>query len=268
MNPSNKILIIIGMHRSGTSLCASWMHKCGLNIGNNLAGKAIGNTKGQFEDVDFLSLHNKVLKANNLYYEVSNQNINTSTFKNDFKNLIALKNKQPQWGWKEPRTCLFLNEYLKLLPESKNLIVYRHYNDVVDSLVRRFIKKEKVSTRKNKLAKYYNLYIKYNFFKKNVGNEWLKIWIRYNNEILNYIKQRNSNDYIITDLNGLIKNDSDIYNILTNNYGFKLNNISFSDVYDKSLLTTTRFSYKYSKKLIIEANRINSEFEKLKFSPC
>jgi len=268
MNQSSKILIIIGMHRSGTSLCASWLHKCGLNIGNNLAGKAIGNTKGQFEDIDFLNLHNKILKANDLYYEVTNQNINTSTFKNDFKNLVASKNKQPQWGWKEPRTCLFLNEYLKLLPESKSLIVYRHYNDVVDSLVRRFIKKEKVSTRKNKLAKYYNLYIKYNFLKKTVGNEWLKIWIRYNNEILNYIKQKNSNDYIITDLNGLIKNDSDIYSILTNNYGFKLNNISFSDVYDKSLLTTTNFSYKYSKKLIKEANRINSEFEKLKFSPC
>lgn len=264
----NNVLIIIGMHRSGTSLCASWLHKCGLNIGENLAGNAIGNVKGQYEDIDFLKLHEQILKSNNLTYKISNQQIKTENWINSMQELVSNKNSKPQWGWKEPRTCLFLKEYHQILPKSKNLIIYRDYNEVVDSLVRRFIKQETKSKRKNKLAKFFNIYVKYKYFKKYTGNEWLKVWIRYNKEILNYISLKNKSDYFITDLNDLIKNDAKTYSILTEQYKFQLNHIPFSEVYDDSLISTTKFPYHFSSKLLDEVNQINAKFQKIKLTQC
>lgn len=264
----NNVLIIIGMHRSGTSLIASWLYACGLNIGENLAGNAIGNIKGQYEDIDFLKLHEQILKTNGLTYKISNQKIDTKNWIKPMQDLIFKKNINAQWGWKEPRTCLFLKEYHHVLPESKSLIIYRHYNDVVDSLVRRFIKKETKSQRKNKLAKYFNIYVKYKYFKKYTGNEWLKIWIRYNNEILNYISLKEKSNYIITDLDDLIQNDREVYNILTKQFNLKLNNIPFSDVYEKTLISKTNYPYHFSRKLLGQANQINYKFQKLKLKEC
>ena len=54
---ASKILIIVGMHRSGTSLITQWLYRCGLSIGNKLAPADIGNVEGYFEDSDFLKLH-------------------------------------------------------------------------------------------------------------------------------------------------------------------------------------------------------------------
>ena len=48
------ILTIAGMHRSGTSLAASWLQGCGLVIDNgNLIPPHPDNPKGFFEDRDF-----------------------------------------------------------------------------------------------------------------------------------------------------------------------------------------------------------------------
>jgi hypothetical protein len=48
------ILIITGMHRSGTSLTAAFIHKIGLDLGDNLLKYNYWNPKGYFEDIDFV----------------------------------------------------------------------------------------------------------------------------------------------------------------------------------------------------------------------
>ena len=35
---ANDILVIAGMHRSGTSLITHWLHDCGLQVGERLVG--------------------------------------------------------------------------------------------------------------------------------------------------------------------------------------------------------------------------------------
>ncbi len=57
------ILIIIGMHRSGTSLTASLLQSAGLHIGRNLMGPSEGNVKGHFENLDFFEFHRQVLRS-------------------------------------------------------------------------------------------------------------------------------------------------------------------------------------------------------------
>ncbi|MBS1528172.1 MAG: hypothetical protein JST19_21175, partial [Bacteroidetes bacterium] len=60
------VLIILGMHRSGTSLVTNWLYHCGLQVGENLLGKNAGNEEGHFEDTEFLKLHEEILAANGL----------------------------------------------------------------------------------------------------------------------------------------------------------------------------------------------------------
>ena len=59
---NSKVLVIVGMHRSGTSVITQWLYRCGLFIGNNLVGPDTGNEQGHFEDADFLRLHQKFLR--------------------------------------------------------------------------------------------------------------------------------------------------------------------------------------------------------------
>ena len=58
------VICITGMHRSHTSLTTSWLSHCGLTIHDGrLIASATGNTKGHFEDSDFVRLHSSVIKA-------------------------------------------------------------------------------------------------------------------------------------------------------------------------------------------------------------
>ncbi|MEM7034937.1 MAG: chromosome partitioning protein ParA, partial [Chloroflexota bacterium] len=60
-NTHQSVVIITGMHRSGTSLVANVLQQGGLNIGQNLLGPGHGNLRGHFEDQDFFHFHDSVL---------------------------------------------------------------------------------------------------------------------------------------------------------------------------------------------------------------
>src|SRR5689334_984894 len=143
---NNKTLVILGMHRSGTSLLTQWLYKCGLQIGDQLAGPGRGNIEGHFEDLDFLHLHESILINNKL---PSTGFITTALTEIDKDSILSIQsslqfknNLYHEWGWKEPRTCLFLKQYRNLLPNAKYILLYRNFNDVVDSLIRRDFKNQ------------------------------------------------------------------------------------------------------------------------------
>ena len=135
------VFIVTGMHRSGTSLTASLFQKVGVDIGKKLVGPAVGNVKGHFENVDFVEFHKSVLRSHGIdelgctfektipvaaeYVEIA-------------KKLIADNQKtNKHWGWKDPRTALFWDFWLNLLPQANFICVYRSPWEVVDSLYRR-----------------------------------------------------------------------------------------------------------------------------------
>src|SRR5689334_9877924 len=134
----NKVLVVLGMHRSGTSLIAQWLKTCGVPMGDNLHGANIGNPEGHFEDMDFLNLHERILKFNNLCSDgVINRTVSPESFVAEMANLIRDKNNRNiQWGWKDPRTCLFLPYYRTIIPNAKYFIAIRNYNEVVSSLAK------------------------------------------------------------------------------------------------------------------------------------
>lgn len=134
------IIVVAGMHRSGTSLIASLLESAGVDLGQRLIGVNIGNAKGHFENLDFVEFHQKVLRSQGISdrgwtlqeeIEVEEQYVDIA------KEVIAKNSLKPLWGWKDPRTTLFLEFWANLLPEANFLLLYRSPWEVVDSLYRR-----------------------------------------------------------------------------------------------------------------------------------
>ena len=137
-NPT--VVVITGMHRSGTSLTTSLLQSAGLFVGDRLLGKNLSNPKGHFEDLDFVEFHQSLLQSqgvcsegwtDNSFQAISPEYIKIA------RHLIEQRNIHTNWGWKDPRTTLFLNFWSDLIPHVKYVFVYRSPWEVVDSLFRR-----------------------------------------------------------------------------------------------------------------------------------
>src|SRR6476661_3174990 len=139
-NEKSSILIIASMHRSGSSLTASLLQSAGLHIGRKLLGADSVNIKGHFENIDFYEFHKAVLRSQAIIDHgwTLQEKINVEdSFVEQAKEIVAKNSVSRVWGWKEPRTTLFLDFWSDLLPEAKFLLIYRSPWEVVDSLYRR-----------------------------------------------------------------------------------------------------------------------------------
>ena len=134
-------LCIVGMHRSGTSVVSSLLQSGGLDIGQRLLKAGVGNIKGHFEDLDFFQLHVQILKSQGIHstgftlqreIPIDEQHILRA------RALIAERRRRGvPWGWKDPRSTLFLDFWQQMIPEINFLLLYRCPCDVVDSFSRR-----------------------------------------------------------------------------------------------------------------------------------
>lgn len=139
------MLIITGMHRSGTSMFAKSLENCGVTLGTGLIDSDIGNPRGYFENKDIVVLNNSILNYNKLHYFINNTqelNLNfSSTHRNNaelirthlttkHKSIIAIK---------DPRVCLtidFWNDVFKN-DDVYYIFLYRDPTEVLASLLRR-----------------------------------------------------------------------------------------------------------------------------------
>jgi len=162
---NSSILIIAGMHRSGTSLTASILQSAGLHIGRKLLDQSHGASERHFENLDFFEFHKAVLRSQGVNEDgwTLQETIEVEDrFVEQAKELVAKNAVSAVWGWKEPRTTLFLEFWANLLPEAKFLLLYRFPWEVVDSLYRRG---DAIFKSQPDLA--------------------VKIWLHYNQKILN-----------------------------------------------------------------------------------
>jgi hypothetical protein len=116
------------MHRSGTSMTASWLEKCGLHLSNSLKGDT-GNEHGHFEDTEFLALQSGSIKRQlpDSKGWIVNGNCKIAFDSKEYEQakLILAKRKELNflWGWKDPRTTLFLADYSKIVTRPKVLLL-------------------------------------------------------------------------------------------------------------------------------------------------
>jgi hypothetical protein len=242
----SKTLMVVGMHRSGTSLITNWLYNCGLQLGEHLLEANTGNVEGHFEDVEFLRMHEEILTSNDFPSSgyVYDKEIDISVYQLEkLKSVIKIKNRRyKQWGWKEPRTCLFLQLYRELLPNSKYLVIFRDYPSVVNSLLKRdFSAVDEKYLSRNLFPRLVWIYFRRNrrkqkFYRDNTES-FLKVWIEYNEHILNMLKELPAEDYIAINYSLLEKCDEQVFSFLTNKWQFALQYFSFKDVYNKNLIS-------------------------------
>jgi len=197
----NKTFIITGMHRSGTSLVASLLKSSGVHIGNNLLGSNESNLLGHYEDVDFLNFHQDMLGEENRDGFKLTPDINiTERHIQTAKQLIEQKDKQLLWGWKDPRTVLFLEFWKEFIPSSNSILVYRHPIEVIVSLIRRSTDFELIAKPQKTIA----------------------LWHYYNKKVLEY-KKANPLECVLCNLSGITHNINDFLKLVSLKTNTKLN---------------------------------------------
>ena len=156
-------IIILGMHRSGTSLIARCLEDSGLFIGK----KKDENDEAWF----FLNLNNWMLRQTNASwdnpynFQFLNESVRREILRviefhlaNFFsrKKFLGLdkslrykniKEIDIPWGWKDPRNTFTIDVWKEIFPEAKLIHVYRNPADVAVSLKKREeFEKEKTAT--------------------------------------------------------------------------------------------------------------------------
>jgi len=117
-----KEIIILGMHRSGTSMLSGMLDRLGIAMGEDQPGRQVSNPMGHFEDGDLLSLNELILSQTGGSWDnpppaaqIQNQ---AALLDDKIQKIIFDKqdaNQDQDWGWKDPRTCLTINLYLPYL---------------------------------------------------------------------------------------------------------------------------------------------------------
>lgn len=140
-------LLILGMHRSGTSYLARLMQALGVHIGDDLVGPQKGNPRGHFEALSLLTFHQKLLAArvdesrrafdDGMLVQAPLSVDYSADERQEARALVESLRRPGHWGWKEPRTCLFLDLWGSLLERAGAVIIYRHPLEVHQSLLRR-----------------------------------------------------------------------------------------------------------------------------------
>ncbi len=162
-------LVITGMHRSATSFAASLFHNSGISFGDELVPADAGNLRGHFEDVRFQEFHRGVLRENALSEHgwILDQQVHPSEQrKQEALEIVKSAARRPVWGWKDPRTTLFLQFWQKLLPRARYIFLYRAAWDVADSLYRRNAPHDQIFSETPEFA--------------------IEVWTHYNQRLLSF----------------------------------------------------------------------------------
>lgn len=152
---TTKAFIVLGMHRSATSLVAGALRNFGVDMGKELLGGSTSKISPHFEDMDFLRLNEQILHTAGGSWRnpPSEKRILAlrKKFAPEIKKLV--EGKSGLWGWKDPRTTLTIKLYLPYLKNPHFICCFRNPLEVAKSLYRR----QKMPIKEGlKLAKIYN----------------------------------------------------------------------------------------------------------------
>lgn len=135
-------IVVLGMHRSGTSVVALILNALGVNMGDDTLEAGASNPFGHEEDRDFFDLNKRFLaRAKGAWdFPPSKSRLDqvASQFDDEISRLIAARNNHSNWwGWKDPRTSLLFDYYLRHLGNYKVIHVTRDADKVSLSLRKR-----------------------------------------------------------------------------------------------------------------------------------
>ena len=147
--PSSRAVLVIGMHRSGTSALARGLQMLGVYLGNNFLDTRPDNPTGYWEDKNIYELNERLLAALGLKWEEVALIDDTRWHRPEVEVLRAeaveyLRSQfvsHPLWGFKDPRTIRLLPFWQSVLRRlgvnESYLVVIRNPRSVAQSLLKR-----------------------------------------------------------------------------------------------------------------------------------
>jgi hypothetical protein len=138
-----KTVMVLGMHRSGTSVVAKAISLLGVEFGENLLEAKPDNKKGFWEDAFVVSCNDQVLKQSlHEWYTVGKINTVLGEKKSELINYLKENFKHAEvWGIKDPRLCRLLPEWDNILNslnfDIKYCVAIRNPLSVIKSLEHR-----------------------------------------------------------------------------------------------------------------------------------
>lgn len=156
------IYVVLGMHKSGTTLVSESLHKSGISMGvfQGELGYDAGNKyeRHETQQINRSLLRGYLLPRAKFFLSVlKNPTYNAAGYKhNSDSTAIFIRRKRfdglmangdipvainevindcgtatGDWGFKDPRTCYTYRIWKRALPEHKLVIVYRHYRNLL-----------------------------------------------------------------------------------------------------------------------------------------
>ena len=120
---NNRVIVVLGVHRSGTSALARSLQVLGIGLGDNLHSAGLDNPKGFWEDRDCVAINEELLNRVGSEYDhlglAWNFNVDEPAISDLYLQAIQLvsqsisKNKGI-WGVKDPRICRLLGFWNKV----------------------------------------------------------------------------------------------------------------------------------------------------------
>ena len=139
--PKGIPIVVLGMHRSGTSVVASILNRIGISMGEEFLDPDEFNQNGYFEDKDFLWINKGIFEnANGIWYappSVPEIKKGGEKFEEAIHKTVFAKRKKAglnSWGWKDPRNCLTCWNYYPEVLDARFIVVVRRIADIKRSL--------------------------------------------------------------------------------------------------------------------------------------
>ena len=144
-SPPRVTAVVLGMHRSGTSVLAGMLHRLGVNMGTGQRGDAwIGkhwsNPQGHFENPRFVDLDRRILGLGVSEIKVPpfwDQIAARRTLFSAQVGRLVRTSEAPQWGFKDPWAVLAIEAYLPFLHKPRFVLCHRPADEIARSMERR-----------------------------------------------------------------------------------------------------------------------------------
>lgn len=166
---SEKVICILGMHRSGTSCLSGSLQNAGLFLGE-VSRSGPFNPKGNRENVEIQRLQDDILSSNGgLWHNPPSQVIWSEAHYATLKRILAQYKEVPAWGFKDPRTLFTYDGFKQCIEHLQPVGTFRNPGAVVASLAHRHSKVDPETPVSN--------------------DYWLDLWNQYNLRLIEIWKQ-------------------------------------------------------------------------------
>ncbi|MBJ3774698.1 hypothetical protein [Acuticoccus mangrovi] len=176
----------------------------------------------------FVNIHERILKENGERWLAPNPfvPIITPAVRNHAQSVVARRDAaHADWGFKDPRACLFVDLWRTILSDPRFLVCLRHYTACIDSLVRRALESVR-TTAERPLSQ---IHMRLAADEDRVARSWIAHML----PLVRLIRQNRDIVHVVT-VGNLEPTDS-ITADLNARFGFRLDERPLADTFDDNL---------------------------------